>query len=184
MLDRSGHIVGIDLNDIISALSLGLEDLKCLGLVSGSDDTVGHFSLNELCRSYVANVGKCYPVAKGAHSVSASCSRVSAGKGRVVKALDIVNEASLFKLFGKDSTNSRACRAYVLEGGNCGETCCLLELFYELPGVKCVKEVNISGTSAKDLDGKVASVCHKDLRGLLIRVTTVFKFKFFHFSTP
>ena len=184
MLNGSGNVIGIDLNDIIAALSLGLEDLKCLGLVAGSDDTVGYLALDKTCRSYVANVGKSYPVAKGAHSVSAAGSCISASEGRLIKSLDIVYKASLLELFGKDSTYGSACGAYVLEGGYCGKARSLLQLLYKLPGVECIKEVDISGATAKNFDGKLRAVRHIDLGRLLIGVTTVFKFKFFHFQLP
>ena len=59
-----GNVVGIDLYDIVIALALCLEDLKCLGLVAGSDDTVGYLALEHKCCGNVANVGERYPVAK------------------------------------------------------------------------------------------------------------------------
>jgi len=155
MLYGCGNVIGIDLYDIVSTLSLGLEDLKRLGLIAGSDDTVGNLTLDKASCGHVANVGKSHPVTEGAHSVRTAGSCISAGKGRVVKTLDIVNKASLLQLFGKDSAYSSTCGAYVFEGGHCGKTCCLLQLLDKLPGVECVKKIDISGTTAKDLDGKL-----------------------------
>ena len=182
--DLCRNEIGIDLNDVISTLSLALENLKCLGLISGSDDTVGNLTSDHLCGGNVANVTECNPVTEGAHSVSTSCSCVSASEGRLVKTLDIVNEASLLQLFGERKTNCRTCGADVLKGGNCRKTKSLLKLLNKLPGVESIKEIDVSGSAVENFDGKLASVVHKDLGRLLIGVTTVFKFKFFHFYLP
>ena len=57
-----------------------------------------------------------------------------------------------------------------------------LEKTLMLGKIECIEEVDISGTSVKYLNGKIGPVMHIDLRGLLIRVTAIFKFKFFHFK--
>ena len=69
----------------------------------------------------------------------------------------------------------------MLEGCRSRNSKRFLELLDKLPGVEGIKEIDLSGTSAEDLDGKLASVVHINLCRLLIGVTTVFKFKFFHF---
>ena len=171
-------------DDIVVTLALGLQDLQSLGLVAGSDDAVGDLTLDHESGGHVADVGESHPVAEGAHTVGSSCASVSARQGRLVKALDIVNEASLLELIGKGSSDSGGGGRNVLEGGYCGESESLFELLDKLPGVECIKEIDVAGSAAEDLDGEIASVVHIYLRGLLIGVTAVFKFEFFHFYLP
>ena len=49
-------IVRIDFNYVVVAAPLGLQYLKCLGLVPGSYDAVGDLTLDEVCRGDVADV--------------------------------------------------------------------------------------------------------------------------------
>ena len=57
----------------------------------------------------------------------------SAGKGRVVKPLDIVDKAGFFKLFVKHKSDRRRSGADVLEGGCRRHTERFFEFFYQLP---------------------------------------------------
>ena len=177
-----GTVFGVYLNHVVAALSLTLEYLECLGLVSGSDDSVGNLTCKKLCRGNVADVRKCYPVAKGAKTVCSSCANVCASKGRFVKPFHTLNEARLFKRFVKRKTDSRGGGRNVLEGGSRRHTKRLLKLLYKLPCVKRIKKIYISGSAVKHLYGKVAAVLHKNAGRLLVRITTVFQFKFIHIA--
>ena len=70
----------------------------------------------------------------------------------------------------------------MLEGGHCRETESLLELLNELPAIEGIKKVDISGASAEYLYRKLRAVLHIYLCGLLIGVTAILEFKFFHFA--
>ena len=175
-----GDVVRIDLDDVVIAVALALEDLQGLGLVAGGDDAVGDLALDDLRGGDVADLGQGDPVAEGAHAVGAAGAGVGAGEGAVVEALDVVDEAGLLELITHRQAEGRAAGAHVLEGGRAGQTGRLLELFHELPGVEGVEEVDVAGAAAEDLDGEIGAVVHVDLRGLLIGVAAVFQFKFLH----
>ena len=132
------NIIGVDLNDVVIALSLALENFKCLGLVAGSDNAIRNLALNKERSGDVANVGEGYPVAKGAHTVGAARSCVGTSQGRLVKAFDVIDKASLFQLFGERNTDSRRGGADVLKRGDCGESECGFELLDKLPRVESI----------------------------------------------
>ena len=178
-----GNVLGVDFNYIVITLLLRLEYLERLVGIAGSYNTVGNLTLDKECRSLVAHVGEGNPIAEGGHSVGSARSRVCAGKGRVVKTLDVIYEAGSLKLVGELNANRRRGGAYVLEGGRRCKTGSLLKLLNELPGVKCIKKVYVSGSARENLYRKLGAVCHINLRRLLVGVTAVLEFKFFHSSS-
>ena len=105
---------------------------------------------------------------------------ISASQGRLVKSLYVVYEASLLELVGKRNANSGGGGADVLEGGHCGKSQSSLELLNQLPAVEGIQEVDISGSAVENLNGQFLSIFHIDFGRLLIRITAVFQFKFFH----
>ena len=50
---------------VVISVSLGFEDFKSLGLVAGSDNSVGNLALDKLSGGNVALVGESHPVAEG-----------------------------------------------------------------------------------------------------------------------
>ena len=174
MLDRIGNIIGVDLYDIVVAFSLGFEDLERLGLIAGGDDAVTYLALDHLRGGNVTDVAQRDPVAEGAHTVGTACARVSAGERRIIQTLDIIDKASLFELIGKRYADSRRGGADVLERGDSGQSERLLELLDELPGIERIEKIDIAGSAAQDLDRQLGAVVHKDLRGLLVGIATVF----------
>ena len=169
------------INEAESALAL--EDLKSRVLVSGSDNSVGNLAGDKLSGGNVTNVRKSDPVTEAAHSVGASCSCVSGSERRIVKTLNVVNEASLLKLGVHLVADSGRGGADVLEGSGGALSESRLYLLDKLPAVEGVEEVYVSGTTVLDLYRKLASVLHVDLRGLLVGVTAVFEFVIFHFRS-
>ena len=127
------HVVRVDLDDVVAALSLGLQQLERFVSISRSDDAVRNLSLDELCSRYVADVRQSYPVTERAHSVGSSCSCISACERRLVESLDVVNEAGLLELFRQNGSYCCARRADVLEAGSCRHAKLFLELLDELP---------------------------------------------------
>ena len=69
----------------------------------------------------------------------------------------------------------------MLEGGGCRKAGLSLELRHQLPSVQGIQKINIARTAVQDSDREIASVLHKDARGLLVRVAAVFQLKFIHF---
>ena len=179
-LNGGGGVIRVNLNDVVATLTLGLQDFKCLGLISGGNDTVGNLTGEELCSGDIANIRECDPVTEGAKAVGAAGTDIRTGEGGLVKPLNILNEACLLKGCGKRKSDGGRGGGNMLEGCSGGNADCLLQLLYKLPGVECVKEVDITGAAVKHGDGKLASVLHKDTGRLLIRVTAIFKLKFFH----
>ena len=179
--DGCGLVFGIDFNDVVSALSLALEDFESFGFVAGSDDTVGNFTSDELRGGYVTNVGESNPVAEGAETVGTACTNISTSEGGLVKTFDIFNEASLLERFAERKTNSSGSGRNVLEGSSSGHAESFLEFLNELIGVECIEEVDVTGSAVENGDGKFTAVLHENSGRLLVGVTTVLEFKFFHY---
>ena len=43
-------------NDVVVTVSLALENFKCFGFITGSDNTVGNLALNEFCGCYITYI--------------------------------------------------------------------------------------------------------------------------------
>ena len=183
MFNNFRNVIGVDLNDVITAFTFGFKDLESFGFITGSDYAVGNFAFDEKSGFNVANVGKSYPVTEGAHSVGAACSCISACERRFVKAFDIVNKAGFFKIIGKRNANCCRSGAYVFEGSYCGHTESFFKFFNKLPAVESIKKVDETGAAVKDLYRKIFAVIHENFGRFLVGVAAVFKFKFFHRSS-
>ncbi len=179
-LDRVGLEARVDLNNIVCTLALGLEYLKCFIGIVGCDNAVRNLALEKRCGQGVAGVGKCDPISEGTHTVSTSGTSICTSNGRLVKSGDVVDKASLFKLIGQRKSDSRRGGADVLERCGAGKTGLCLDLLDELPRVEGIEEVDITGAAIEYLDRQLRAVMHIYFGRLLIGVTAVFKFKFFH----
>ena len=175
-----GHVVGIDLNDVVVALALLLQDLQGFGLIAGGDDAVGHFPLDHLGGGHVAHVAQGNPVAEGAHTVCAAGTGISAGQGRIIQTLDIIHKAGLLQIGGKRNADCGGSGAHVLEAGHSGHAQGSLQFLHQLPAVEGIQEVDETGTAGQDFDRQLAAVAHVDLRGLLVGVAAILEFEFFH----
>ncbi len=178
-LKCGGLIIRIDLEHAVIAFFLLLENLKCLRLIIGSDDSVGDFPGNQFRGAHVAGIREGDEIAEGGHSVRASCARVStAHRGQLAH---IVYPVDLLLDIGQRKADRRACGGDVLEGSRRDLAGCFLKFAYQLPAVEGVQKVDVSGSSAEDLERKVRAVFHKNAGRLLIGVAAVFEFHFFHF---
>ena len=79
--DGGRHIVGVDANDIISTLTLGLEDFKRFFGEGGSNDTVGNLGLDEQCRITVADIAQGNEITVRAHAVGTTGTGIGTGLG-------------------------------------------------------------------------------------------------------
>ena len=182
-LDRLGDVFGVDLDYIIIALALGLQYLERLFGIIGGDHTVADLALQQRGGQLVAGIRERDPVAEGAHTVGAAGACVGAGEGRAVEAFDIVDEAGFFQLIRKRQSPRRRGRADVLERGRARQAGRLFELLHQLPRVERVEKVYISRAAGEDLYRQIGAVAHEYPRGLLVRITAVFEFEFFHIIT-
>ena len=80
-LNGLGLVVCVDLDDVVTALTLGLEDGQSFVSVAGCDDAVGHLDCQQACGVCVALVGQGNPVAVRAQTVGTACTCVCACDG-------------------------------------------------------------------------------------------------------
>ena len=170
-LDLRRNVVRVDLDYVVVALLLALEDLEGFRLVSGSDNAVGYLAVDYSRGGNVAYVGQRDEIAVAAHSVSAPCPCVGAGeRGELT---EVVHPVDLREGVGQGKSDSGTGRGNVLEA------CCSrvagrsLKFLDELPAVECVQEVDVAGTSVQYLDGKLRAVLHVDPGRLLVGVAAV-----------
>ena len=179
------HIGRVDFYDIIVALFLCFQNFQCFLCIAGRNDTIGNLSFNQLCGCCITNIAERNPVPEGGHSVCPSCSCVSQCQRGIIQTLDIIHEAGFFQRITHGCADCRRGRAYMLEGGCRRHTQCFLDFLYQLPAVECVQKVDVAGSAAEDFDGQIAAVLHKDFCRLLVWITAIFQFKFFHLpKTP
>ena len=81
-LQRFRLVGGVDLHDGVVALLFAFQHFQRVSIVTGRDDAVGNFVLNELGGGEVADIGQRDPVAKAGHAVGAAGTGVGAGQGR------------------------------------------------------------------------------------------------------
>ena len=168
---------GVDLDDVVIALALGLEDFEGLGLIAGGDHAVGHLGLDELRGGDVAHVGQGDPVAEAGHAVRAAGARIGAGQRRKLRVG--VDEVDAPQHARQRQAHGRAGGADVLEAGGGGQARGAPELTHQLPAVEGVQEVDIARPAAEHPNGQLA-VFHEDARGLLVGVAAVFQFQLVH----
>ena len=176
-LNGGGSIVRINLDDIICALALGLEDFQCFIIVPWSDYAVGYLALDNSRGRNIADIGKRNEIAEAAHSVRTARSCIRASKRR--KLSQIINPINLSKRFGERKSYCRTRRRNVLKGSSRRLSCRCFKLLNQLPAVESVHKVNVTRSAIENLNGKLA-VLHKNSGRLLIGVTAVFQFKFSH----
>ena len=173
VLDRIRAVARVDLDDVIVALLLRLQDLECLLRIVRGNDAIGHFAVDDAGGRRITGIRQRDEVAIRRHTIDATCSRIRAGKRRLVETLDVVYEAGLLQLIGKLPADCGTGRGNVLERSGGDHTGGFLEIGNELPAVQCIEEVDIARTAIQNLDRKVRAVVHVDLRRLLIRVHTI-----------
>ena len=76
-LQFSRTIGSINLNDIVSALSLGLQNFQCLRLIARRNDTIRNLTLNHLCGWHIADIRQRNEIAIRGHAVCPSCTCIS-----------------------------------------------------------------------------------------------------------
>ena len=178
------NVVGVDFYDIVVAVSFGFQDFQCFVCVAGSDDTVGNFSFDQSCCCFVTNIAQCDPVAEGGHSVCTSCSCISQCQRGFIQTFDIIYEASLFQVIAHRCTYCCGCGRNVFEGCCCGHAQSFFDFLYQLPAVKSIQEVDVTGSAGQDFDGQFLVTVHVDFCRFLVGVTTIFQFEFFHCKYP
>ena len=170
LLDRLRLIVRVDLDNVVAALALGLEDLEGLSGEVRRDDAVGNLVCEVGSGVCVAGVGQSRPVAVGAQTVSTACADVRTCDGR--QLLVGVNKVHLLLNIGQRLAESGTGRRNVLEGRSCGQAGRLFQRTDELPRVECVTEVDITRLAVEYLDRKLA-LGHKNAGRLLVGVAAV-----------
>ena len=180
-LDGSGRVVRVNLNDVVSALALGLEDFKSVRVIARSDNAVRYLALNNSRSRSVADVRKRDEITEAGHSVGTARSCIRAGKRR--KLAQIVNPVNLRKRFGERSADCSTRGRNVLERSCRGHTCCRFKLLDKLPAVESVHKVDIAGLAVQHFNRQIRAAFHKNSGRLLVGVAAVFEFKFVHKSS-
>ncbi len=90
------YVVSINLNHVIGALALGLENLQCLGRIAWGDDTVTHLTLDEKGCGLVAGVAERTEVTIGAHTVGTAGPSIGIGQGSKLK-VNVVDKVNLLQ---------------------------------------------------------------------------------------
>ncbi len=178
-LDLRRCVAVVDPDNVVSTLSLAFENFQSLRFIAGSDNAVRYLALYHLSGGYVAYVRKSDKVTVGGHSVRASRSCISAGKGG--KLAQIVHPVYLFQRVGKRKSHSRTRRGNVLKGSRRAKSRSLFKLLNKLPAVESVQQVDVAGLSVQHLDRQVCTILHKNSGRLLVGVAAVFQLHFVHF---
>ena len=171
-LDRSRLIGRIDLDDVVGAFFLLLQQFQCFIGVAGSDDTVGYLSLDQAGGIGIADIRQCNEVTEGGHSVCTTCSRISTCQGR--KLSQIIHPVDLRQSITQRKSYRSTGRRHMFERSGCGKSCSFLQLFYQLPAVESIQEIDISGLAVQHGHRQITAVFHEDSGRLLVRVTSVF----------
>ena len=176
VLQRCGLVGWVDGDNVVTALALCFQDGQRGGGIARRDNAVRHLVLDDLRRGFVAFVGKGDPVPEAGHAVRAAGAGIGAGqRGK----LDVLHKIHLFQRIIQRQAQRRAGGADVLERRGRGQARGLAQLFYKLPRVQRVQEIDIARFAVQNGDGQLA-LPHEDARGPLVRVAAVFQFQFFH----
>ena len=157
---RRGNVVRIDLHNIVAALFLGLKGLKCFVGIARGNDAVGDFFLEIPRRGSVTHVAQRRPVAVGAQPVSAARTDIGTGNGAQLRVLG--HKVNLSVHIAQRQAHGRTGGRNVLEGCRSGKPGRLLQFANKLPGIECVKEIDVAGLAVQHGDGKRTAVFHKD----------------------
>ena len=142
VLLHGGDVIGVDLDDVIVPLLLGLEDLQGLRGVVRGDDAVGNLRLEVSGGGGVAGVAQGRPVAVGAEAVRASGADVCTGQGGKLRG-GIHKVNGLIRLAQGQAHGGPGGRD-VLEGRGGGQAGGLLQLLDQLPGVQGVHKIDVA----------------------------------------
>ena len=174
-----GDVGRVDLNHVVAALLLGLQNLQGLRRIAGGDDAVGDLGLEVVRRRRVAHVGEGRPVAVGAQAVRPPGPDIGAGDGGELRLR--LHEVEPSVRLAEGQAHGGPGGGDMLEAGGGGNSSGgLLQLPGQLPGVQGVQKVDIAGLAVQDGEGQVPAVLHEDAGGLLVGVAAVFQFQLVH----
>ena len=181
-LQRFRLVGSVDLHDGVVALLFAFQHFQRVSIVTGGDDAVGNFVLNELGGGEVADIGQRDPVAKAGHAVGAAGAGVGAGQGRQLGlGGDVVHGAQGVI---QRQADGRTGGGHMLEAGGGGLAQGLFQVAHQLPGVERIQKVDVARAAVQDLHRQVGAVGHVDAGGLLVGVGAVFQLKFVHINPP
>ena len=152
-LDGLRLIAGINLNHIISTLTLILQNLDCLRSIVGSNHTVAHLTLQNLRCGSVASVRQGYEVTIRRHTVGTTGTGISAGNRTLVQSLNVIHEIDVLQRVRQRQSNGSTGRTHVLERSSSWQTCCSLQLLHQLPGIEGIQEIDVARTTVNHFDG-------------------------------
>ena len=179
---QSGHVIGINLDDVVVALFLRFQDLQGFFRICRGDNAVGDFFLQVECGGSVAGITQGCPIPIGTQAVGTAGTDVRTGDRRELCIRS--DKVDLSVDFTQRQADCRTGRGDMLKAGCAGKAGCFLEFLNQLPGIQCIQEVDVSGTAVEHLDREFRPILHIDACGFLIWVAAVFQFKCFHHSVP
>ena len=92
-----GTIIGVNLDDVISALALVFQYLDSLGCKAGGNHTIADLTFQNAGGSSVASVGECHKITIARHAVGTTGAGIGTGNGRIVEAFNVVDEVDLLQ---------------------------------------------------------------------------------------
>ena len=174
MFQRSRYIFRVNLDHVVVTLFLLLQNFKSFLCISGSDHAIGYFSLDQKCCIFVAHIREGNEITEGGHSVSTSGTGIGAGKRGKLFPVHVVYPVDLRQGLCQRKSDCCSCWRNMLEGSCCRKSGCFFQIAHQLPAVKCIQEVDVSRSSGKNFDGKLASILHVNSGRFLVGIAAIF----------
>ena len=160
-LYRLRLVRGVYLDDVVRTLALLLQYLDGLGGIVGGYHAVAHLALQQQGGGLVARVAQRHEVAVARHAVGTAGTGVGTSHGRLVQALDVIDEINLLQRVRQRQSDGGTGRRHVLERGGGAEPCGLFQFFHQLPCVQGVEEIDIARAAVNHFNRQLAFL-HED----------------------
>ena len=128
---QSGHVIGINLDDVVVALFLRFQDLQGFFRICRGDNAVGDFFLQVECGGSVAGITQGCPIPIGTQAVGTAGTDVRTGNRRELCVRS--DKVDLPVHFAQRQADCRAGRGDMLEAGCAGKAGGLFEFLDQLP---------------------------------------------------
>ena len=174
VLDRSWHVVRINLDDAVGTLALLLQHLDSLRGKAWSNHAIAYLTLDEESSSLIAYIAQGNKVTVRAHAVCTTSTNISASQRRKFK-IYVIAEVNLLQCVAQWQADGSTSRRNMFETSGSRHSCSCLQFLDQLPRVESIQEVDVARTAVDNFDRQFPSVIHIDARRLLIRIASVLK---------
>ena len=173
-LDRSWHVVRINLDDAVGTLALLLQHLDSLRSIARSNNAVTYLTLDEEGSSLIAYIAQGNKVTVRAHAVCTTSTNISASQRRKFE-IYVIAEVNLLQCVAQWQADGSTGRRNVFETSGSRHSCSSLQFLDQLPRIESIQEVDVAWSAVDNFDRQFPSVIHIDARRLLIRIASVLK---------